>query len=82
MRPLHDSIAKLLAEQIKARRVVVWYDERAEFQPFVNKLVRPSLVGADGVREARPRGSRSTGSSRRIVCCTRTRSAEIRKRRR
>jgi hypothetical protein len=38
MHPLHDYVAKHLADKLKSRRVVVWYDERAEFQPFVNEL--------------------------------------------
>jgi hypothetical protein len=38
MHPLHDYVAKQLAEKIKARGVVVWYDERSEFQPFVEEL--------------------------------------------
>ncbi len=38
MHPLHDYVAKQLAGNLKDRRVVVWYDERAEFQPFVNEV--------------------------------------------
>ncbi len=38
MHPLHDYVATKLAEQIKSDRVVVWYDERREFQPFVDEL--------------------------------------------
>jgi hypothetical protein len=38
MHPLHDYVAKQLAEKIKARHVVVWYDERGEFQPFVDEV--------------------------------------------
>ena len=38
MHPLHDDIARLLADQLKARSVVVWYDPRAEFAPFVAEL--------------------------------------------
>jgi len=48
MHPLHDYIAKQLAEKVKSRRVVVWYDERAEFQPFVDEL-RGSPREASGV---------------------------------
>jgi hypothetical protein len=36
--PLHDYVAKQLADKIKASRVVVWYDERSEFTPFVDEL--------------------------------------------
>lgn len=38
MHPLHDYVAAKLADQIKSKRVVVWYDERREFQPFVDEL--------------------------------------------
>ncbi len=38
MHPLHDDIARLLAARLKARSVVVWYDPRAEFVPFVDEL--------------------------------------------
>lgn len=38
MHTLHDYVAKQLAEKIKSRRVVVWYDERGEFQPFVDEV--------------------------------------------
>jgi hypothetical protein len=38
MHPLHDYVAKQLADKLKSRRVVVWYDERREFQPFVDEV--------------------------------------------
>lgn len=38
MHPLHDYVAKQLAERLKERRVVVWYDERGEFRQFVDEL--------------------------------------------
>jgi hypothetical protein len=38
MRPLHDYVAKQLVDKLQSRRVVVWYDERSEFQPFVDEL--------------------------------------------
>jgi hypothetical protein len=38
MHTLHDYVAKQLADKIKDRRVVVWYDERSEFQPFVDEV--------------------------------------------
>lgn len=38
MHPLHDYVAKQLVEKLKDRRLVVWYDERGEFQPFVNEV--------------------------------------------
>jgi hypothetical protein len=38
MHPLHDYVARQLADKVKDRRVVVWYDERGEFQPFVDEV--------------------------------------------
>jgi hypothetical protein len=38
MHPLHDYVAKQLADKVKSRGVVVWYDERSEFGPFVHEL--------------------------------------------
>jgi hypothetical protein len=38
MHPLHDYVAKQLADKLKDRRIVVWYDERGEFRPFVDEV--------------------------------------------
>lgn len=38
MHGLHDYIARQVAERLKARTVVVWYDPRGEFGPFVSEL--------------------------------------------
>lgn len=38
MHPLHDYVAKQLGDKLKDRRIVVWYDERREFQPFVDEV--------------------------------------------
>lgn len=38
MHPLHEYVAKQLADKIKSRRVVVWYDERGDFKPFVDEM--------------------------------------------
>jgi hypothetical protein len=38
MHPLYEYIAKQLAEKLKSRKVLVWYDPRGEFQPFVAEL--------------------------------------------
>jgi hypothetical protein len=38
MHPLHDYMETQLADKIKSRRVVVWYDERGEFAPFVSEV--------------------------------------------
>jgi hypothetical protein len=55
MHPLHDYVAKQLAEKLKSRRIVVWYDERGEFQSFVDELrggprvsSEPSAVSVGG----------------------------------
>ena len=38
MHPMYEYIAKQLAERLKSRKVVVWYDVRREFAPFVAEL--------------------------------------------
>ncbi len=38
MHPLHDYVAKQLAEKLKSKKLVVWYDARREFAPFVGEL--------------------------------------------
>jgi hypothetical protein len=38
MHTLHDYVAKQLADRLKERRVVVWYDERGEFRGFVDEV--------------------------------------------
>ncbi len=38
MHPLHEYLSRQLAEKLKARRIVVWYDPRREFAPFVAEL--------------------------------------------
>lgn len=38
MHPLHEYVAKQLADKLKDRRVVVWYDERGEFRPFISEV--------------------------------------------
>jgi hypothetical protein len=38
MHSLHDYVAKQLADKIRSRRVVIWYDERGEFQSFVDEV--------------------------------------------
>jgi hypothetical protein len=38
MHPLYEYIAKQLADKLKSRTVVVWYDPRREFAPFVAEL--------------------------------------------
>ncbi len=57
MRSLSEDIARHLSAQIRARRIVVWYDVRSEFAPFVDELrgtvadrATPVLVSLDGVQ--------------------------------
>jgi hypothetical protein len=38
MHPLHEYISRQLAEKLKARKVVVWYDPRREFAPFIAEM--------------------------------------------
>lgn len=38
MHPLHDYVARQLSDKLTLRRVVVWYDERGEFRPFVDEV--------------------------------------------
>lgn len=38
MHPLHDYISAKVADLLKKRRVVVWYDPRGEFRPFIVEL--------------------------------------------
>jgi hypothetical protein len=49
MHPLHDYVAKQLADKLKSRRVVVWYDERGEFQPFVDEVRGGRRTGIEPV---------------------------------
>lgn len=42
MHPLHEYLASLLAEQIQRSQVVVWFDQRREFEPFVLELLESS----------------------------------------
>lgn len=35
MHPLHDYVARQVADRLKARRIVVWYDPRREFETFI-----------------------------------------------
>lgn len=46
MHPLHDDIARLLAERLNARSIVVWYDTRSEFAPFMDEVRGEPANGA------------------------------------
>ncbi len=38
MHPLHDYLARQLADKLAKRKIVVWYDHNAEFEPFITEL--------------------------------------------
>lgn len=38
MHPLHDYVAKQLADKLKSKKLVVWYDARSEFAPFIAEV--------------------------------------------
>ena len=38
MHPLHEYISKQMAEKLKSKRLVVWYDVRREFAPFIDEV--------------------------------------------
>jgi hypothetical protein len=44
MHPLHDYIARQLGERVNRRGIVVWYDPRGEFRPFIAEA-RRELAG-------------------------------------
>lgn len=46
LHPLHDHVSRQLADKLKARRIVVCYDPRREFEPFVAEL-RGAAVAKD-----------------------------------
>ena len=46
---LHDYIAKQLARHVRDHSVVVWYDPRSEFEPFLAEL---EVAPGSGLAEA------------------------------
>jgi hypothetical protein len=50
MHPLHDYVAKQLADKLKSK-IVVWYDVRTEFAPFVAELRRQGSGARRGIEE-------------------------------
>lgn len=54
MHPLHDYIAKHLADKVKDRAVVVWYDKRNEFEPFLGELEAATDDGGVHTQELFP----------------------------
>jgi hypothetical protein len=49
MHPLNEYISKQLAEKLKTKRVVVWYDPRREFAPFIAELRGGARTGDEAV---------------------------------
>lgn len=49
MHPLNEYISKQLAEKLKSRKVVVWYDPRREFAPFIGELRGGARTGDEAV---------------------------------
>ena len=47
MHPLHDYVAKQIAEKLRARRVVVWYDLQGEFAAFISEVRGSTLPASD-----------------------------------
>ena len=46
MHPLHDYVAKQLAEKLKTKKLVVWYDARREFVSFVGEVRGGAKTGS------------------------------------
>jgi hypothetical protein len=66
MHPLHDYLAKQVSERLKAKPVLVWYDTRQEFGPFIEEIrggpaasgdLSKVDLGGTGVRLAEYSGS-------------------------
>jgi PglZ domain len=49
MHPLHDYVVKQLAEKLKSRKVVVWYDMRREFAPFIAEVRGGARTSSEAV---------------------------------
>lgn len=50
MHPLHDHVANQLAEKLRSKKLVVWYDERGEFLPFIVELRGGPRSGTEPVQ--------------------------------
>src|SRR5947209_8644186 len=50
MHPLHDYLAKQLAEKLRSKKIVVWYDARREFMPFLTELSGVTCVSGAPVQ--------------------------------
>ena len=49
MHPLHDYVVKQLAEKLKSRKLVVWYDMRREFAPFIAEVRGGARTSSEAV---------------------------------
>ena len=49
MHPLHDYIVRQLVEKLKARKVIVWYDPRREFAPFIAEMRGSARISDEAV---------------------------------
>jgi hypothetical protein len=49
MHPLHDYIVNQLAEKLRSRKIVVWYDPRRELSPFFDEVRGSAKAGAAAV---------------------------------
>lgn len=49
MHPLHDYVAKQLADRLKSKKLVVWYDARSEFVPFIREVRGGAKTGSGAV---------------------------------
>jgi hypothetical protein len=49
MHPLHEYVAKQLAEKLKTKKMIVWYDARREFAPFVSEVRGGARMGNGAV---------------------------------
>src|SRR3989339_466084 len=47
MHPLHDYVAKQLADKLKSKKLVVWYDARGEFVPFIAEVRGGARMSSD-----------------------------------
>lgn len=47
MHPFHDHLARQLAEKLRKRRVVVWYDDAEDFVDFVEEVAATATGGED-----------------------------------
>src|ERR1700730_12235187 len=49
MHPLHEYVVKQLTDKLKSRRVIVWYDVRREFAPFIAEVRGGTRINDEAV---------------------------------